>query len=256
MLKKLIKNEFKESYKEMLILYGISLVAAIAFACLILLKNFEMLIISILPLVGIAISIEIFLAININRSFNKRLFSKEGYLTLSIPVKISKILLSKYFVNIIWILASFIMIIIDIIVVILISGDIGLDIFNIEIEYVGTTLLAVIYYFSLVLIAIIMLLTIVLLILCFLNIGKIKKHKILIGVLMFYGFTQVTSIFYRSFNIIPYEISFADGEINFYKVDVGFLEFSTLNMMLFMIIFTTIGIILVRHFVEKQIEIE
>ena len=98
MLKKLIKNEFKESYKEMLILYGISLVAAIAFACLILLKEFDLLIISILPLVGIVISIEIFLAININRSFNKRLFSKEGYLTLSIPVKISKILLSKYLV--------------------------------------------------------------------------------------------------------------------------------------------------------------
>ena len=115
MLKKLIKNEFKENYKEMLVLYGISLIAFCLLGLFIRLDMFEFLTILVIPAVGSMYCIMIFIFININRSFNKKLFSKEGYLTFSLPVKMGNLLFSKYLSNIIWMFASFIVLLIDVV---------------------------------------------------------------------------------------------------------------------------------------------
>ena len=255
MLKKLIKNEFKENYKEMLMLFGLSFGIFVFLGVILRLEAYKLMTIMLTLGVGICFAIEIFVIININRSFNKRIFSKEGYLTFSLPVRMRDLLFAKYLTNIIWIIASYVVLIINIFILFIIAGDVGFEFFEIEIENIGVALVSATYYFVLILLSIILLLTIVIIILCILNAGKIKKHKVLIGILLFYGSSTLFNIFF-TFNIVPFDIRFLDGAIKFVRVEIGFFEGSTLNYMLFNVLAIIGGLFLVKHLMEKKIELE
>lgn len=261
MLRKLIKNEFKENYKEMFILFGISLIAFSLVGVFIRFDIEQLWGILLIPAIGSIYCIFIFIFININRSFNKKLFSKEGYLTFSLPVKPGQLLFSKYLSNIIWIFASLFVVIIDIVFLLLFAGSAGLDFLEIDLQYAWFYLLAILYYFVFVVLYLILFLTAVLLILCILNVGKIKKHKILLGILIFYGLSTAFSFCVRLFNFIPFDIRFSDHHV--YIVDVefrffeyGLFDFSVLNNMVFISICIVAGIFIIRHLIEKKIELE
>lgn len=261
MLKKLIKNEFKENYKEMLVLYGISLIAFCLLGLFIRLDMFDFLTILVIPAVGSMYCIMIFIFININRSFNKKLFSKEGYLTFSLPVKMGNLLFSKYLSNIIWMFASFIVLLIDVVFLLIFAGAAGLDFLEIDLQYSWFYLLACLYYFIFLVLYLILFLTAILVILCFLNVGKIKKHKVLIGILFFYGLSTAFSFCISLFNIIPYDIRFSNHQITIVNVGFRFLEFglggfSVLNNMVFVSILIVGGIFVARFLLEKKIELE
>lgn len=256
MLKKLIKNEFKENYKEMLILYGISLLAFSLLGLAIRFNIENLMIIMMIPAIASAFSFEIFIIININRSFNKKLFSKEGYLTFSLPVKMNQLLFSKYFSNIIWMFASFIVFILDVVFLLLFAGANGLDLFEIELEYTAYYLFVAFYVLILILTVTILLLSTVLVILCFLNMGKVKKHKVLIGILIFYGLETAFSFCLTFLNIIPYDISFNNHQITFEKYDQFFFATSSLNSLLLMIVAIVGEIFLIKYLMEKKIELE
>ena len=256
MLKKLIKNEFKENYKEMLILYGVSLLAFSLLGLAIRFNIENLMIIMMIPAIASGFSFEIFIIININRSFNKKLFSKEGYLTFSLPVKMSQMLFSKYLSNIIWMFASFIVFIFDVVFLLLFAGANGLDFFDLELQYTGYYLFLAFYILIYILVVSILLLTVILTILCFLNMGKVKKHKVLVGILMFYGFQTLLTFCMNFVIVIPYDITFNNHKIGFERIDYEFFGASSINVLFLMIIMTVGLIFLVKHLMEKKIELE
>lgn len=113
MLGKLIKQEFKNTYKLMLALYGayagIAVLAGISAHLLASGKaeNIEGLPIAILPifiLSSIAVYVATFIYICVN--YYKTMYSLQGYLTHTLPVKTTTIFNVKLLVSFIWLLAS------------------------------------------------------------------------------------------------------------------------------------------------------
>ena len=53
-------------------------------------------------LAGLIIASFVILLMNIVNSFNKRMFSSEGYLTFTLPVSVDNLLIGKLIVNMVW----------------------------------------------------------------------------------------------------------------------------------------------------------
>lgn len=113
MLGKLIKQEFKNTYKLMLTLYGtyaaIAVLATISAHLLASgnVENMEGVPMAILPLFilsTIAVFVATFIYICVN--YYKTMYSVQGYLTHTLPVKTTTIFNVKFLVSFIWLLAS------------------------------------------------------------------------------------------------------------------------------------------------------
>ena len=106
MLGKLIKNEFKHSARYTMAIYGAAF-AAMAVTCISLLVDSGWLgaiACGMLYVVGFA-SVVVTL-VSVIKNFYDSLYSRQGYLTLTLPVKGSSLLLSKIIVSFIWIVTS------------------------------------------------------------------------------------------------------------------------------------------------------
>ena len=106
MLGKLIKHEIRHSARYTMAIYGAAF-AAMAVTCLSLLLDTGWLgaiSCGILYVVGFA-SVVVTL-VSVIKNFYDTLYSRQGYLTLTLPVKGSALLFSKIIVSFIWIVAS------------------------------------------------------------------------------------------------------------------------------------------------------
>lgn len=109
MLGKLIKNEFKTTWQSMM---GIYLAAGITAVVMVLLIAFKLKVITTLgsiTLVGISVVALIMTIIMVITNYYRSMFSIQGYLTFTLPVKSSQLLFSKTIVSFIWILLSFVL---------------------------------------------------------------------------------------------------------------------------------------------------
>ncbi len=109
MLGKLIKNEFKTTWQSMM---GIYLAAGITAVVMVLLIAFKLKVITTLgsiTLVGISVVALIMTIIMVITNYYRSMFSIQGYLTFTLPVKSSQLLFSKTIVSFIWILFSFVL---------------------------------------------------------------------------------------------------------------------------------------------------
>lgn len=107
MLGKLIKHEFIQTSKSLVAVYAAAL-AAIALMLVSYLTKVMMIgMTASFALVVIGFVAIIMTLVMVIRNFYETLYSRQGYLTLTLPVKSKDILFSKFFVSFVWIVAGY-----------------------------------------------------------------------------------------------------------------------------------------------------
>jgi len=106
MLIKLIKHDIKSSYRELFPLYiGLCLFAVIA-AISVNPEREWLSVVTVLPFFALFIATSVILTLTIIKLFTNRLYSKEGYLTFTLPVSTFETFLSKIVTAGIWVLLT------------------------------------------------------------------------------------------------------------------------------------------------------
>lgn len=106
MLIKLIKNDIKSSYRELFPLYaGLCLFAVIA-AVSVNPDREWLSVVTVLPFFALFIATSVILTLTIIKLFTNRLYSKEGYLTFTLPVSTFETFMSKIVTAGIWVLLT------------------------------------------------------------------------------------------------------------------------------------------------------
>ncbi|RAX53889.1 hypothetical protein CCY99_05785 [Helicobacter sp. 16-1353] len=210
---KVLKYEFLENLTSIILLNGI-LLALMLFIRLIVgndnivtLHWILALLVSIAP-IGILCSI-IFLTIIVIKSLYSRLFNTEGYLTLSLPVSLDSILISKIFVSSIWILLS---IIIFMIWVFLMAESLEINLLKAFFTLISQSkILYIIYYLWIMFLWTIKPIVALLLTLTLLNIGKITRFKPLMGIIIFFVLMFLENLCFGFIKMLFYEMVIDSG---------------------------------------------
>ncbi|MFA6628044.1 MAG: hypothetical protein WCT17_05900 [Bacilli bacterium] len=272
MLKKLIKHEFKSSWLEMVIANGAVLIITVFVAILIRIGSsilFQTMGLTSLLLLYVGQIILVFMTII--RSLNKKLFTNEGYLSFTLPVTTRQLLFSKVFVNVIWIIGTALVMIISLVIMgaITIGGaDIGLDFIYFDIsEFASANILPLlVLLFSFFISSILFLITI-LGVLTIVNTGKMKKKKLLIGVILYYILTNVLSWIEQFVIIIPFTLYYIGGtwtiarSTTLYSLFTGImgpegLPIINFNSMFLEIVFIIGIFIFSEKMISKHLELE
>ncbi len=109
MLGKLLKHEFKQSARSVMLIYA-SAAAVILFVFFGMLTKITWIgivgsiVLYIVALVGIVMTL-----VSVIKNFYDTLYSNQGYLSFTLPVKCSNLLLSKVLVSMVWIILSFVL---------------------------------------------------------------------------------------------------------------------------------------------------
>lgn len=107
MLIKLIKHDIKSSYRELFPLYmGLLLFSVIA-ALSVNPEREWLSFVTILPFFALFIATTVILTLTVIKLFTNRLYSKEGYLTFTLPVTTLQTFMSKLITALIWTLLTF-----------------------------------------------------------------------------------------------------------------------------------------------------
>lgn len=212
MFKKYFIHEFKNSCQMPLtvcgLILGVSLLVGIG-AILDLNFLFDLgmtaLLVSIYSCIIIAV-------ISVHKTMTGRLFSKSGYLTLTLPIETHTILISKILVNIIY--ALFYIMSAFIGVVVILGGFGVLESFDGTLKALGDILSGLIERFDIVLIELLMTLLTFVFVLCmilfyysFINSGIIKKQSKILYFIYAVAFVIIIS-YIMSIEIIPYELTY------------------------------------------------
>ncbi|MDD4213060.1 MAG: hypothetical protein PHY42_06695 [Bacilli bacterium] len=219
MLKKLIKNEFKNSLLELGIVNGAVLVITVLVALLINIGTsmiYKSMGLASLFLLYAGQIIIVF--ITIIKSLNNKLFTNEGYLSFTLPVTTHELLLSKIIVNVIWIIITAITLIMSFFIMgVIVVSDLGIEIglyFEMT-EFVAANLpSALILLLGLIVSATLFVCTIIG-VLVILNTGKMKKKKLLIGIILYYVVTNAIAWIEQFIIIIPYSLYYTGESLTF-----------------------------------------
>ena len=106
MLGKLIKNEIKHSARYTMAIYGAAFAAMAVTGISLLMDSGWLGAISCGVLYVVGFAAVVVTLVSVIKNFYDTLYSRQGYLTLTLPVKGSSLLLSKIIVSFIWIVAS------------------------------------------------------------------------------------------------------------------------------------------------------
>jgi len=106
MLIKSIKHDLMATYRDFVGIYVALLVAAIIGPFVVQVGNSIINILALILLSGLTIATLIITFLTIIRLYNRRLFSNEGYLTMTLPVKTHITIISKVITGMIWSFAT------------------------------------------------------------------------------------------------------------------------------------------------------
>lgn len=232
-MRQFLKYELKNNWKSFLFTYLVIIGAFILLSIFILIEksNIEssefgiILFMNLMFLVGGAMIMgAILFSINLVKSFYNSIYSDEGYLTLSFPKTTHSLLLSKIIINFLWVIGLFVSVIIGIIIVGIVgSGSVNslFDALYDIINYAENSLYLLPFNILSGLIAIALSFVLMLLSFTLINMGGIKKAKLILGLLIYMGLIyalSVTKIFtgYLSFGLAissESEIIFAFGRV-------------------------------------------
>ena len=232
-MRQFLKYELKNNWKSFLFTYLVIIGAFILLSIFILIEksNIEssefgiILFMNLIFLVGGAMIMgAILFSINLVKSFYNSIYSDEGYLTLSFPKTTHSLLLSKIIINFLWVIGLFVSVIIGIIIVGIVgSGSVNslFDALYDIINYAENSLYLLPFHILSGLIAIALSFVLMLLSFTLINMGGIKKAKLVLGLLIYMGLIyalSVTKIFtgYLSFGLAissESEIIFAFGRV-------------------------------------------
>ncbi len=195
---------------------------------------------------------------SIVRTMYQKMFSKEGYLTFTLPISVDQLVISKILVNLIWIASVYISIVIGstfIVMATTIRGvNIGIDGIVSSIGMYGVEPVVILSNIANSLLEMIM--ALVLLFCSFAILNNVKKHKVVMAILLYmamsFGVSFVTDItqtflafgFYYNGNAVTFGAGIANG--------ICVFSFSTLLVYIGAIIgFYLLG----RHIIKNQLEL-
>jgi hypothetical protein len=108
MLIKLIKHDIKSSYRELFPLYAGLLLFALIAALSVNPDREWLSVVTVLPFFALFIATSVILTLTIIKLFTNRLYSKEGYLTFTLPVSTLETFMSKIITATLWIFLTLI----------------------------------------------------------------------------------------------------------------------------------------------------
>lgn len=257
MLLKLMKHEFRNNFKEIMLVNGgiIVVSALISFLSglkLFRLASFLLLSLSILYIISIAL-----IVISVIRSFHTKMFTNQGYLTMTLPISTDHLLLSKIIVNLIWIILTVIIFAVSLILTI--STFLGTDVLSIlgGIHSILTTNpLGVLIYIIYSSISLLLFIMSIILTLAILNIGKIKKYTLLIGIAIFYGLNFAIQLLNSTLIIVPYALTLNANKVMLVKFNPGEVNGAFIGNPLFMSLnslIITCGCIIGFYFISRHL---
>ena len=118
---KLLKYEIIQSYRQYLLTFAIFLIMCTLTPWMPDFISGILLTLLIIAFMGISIAINVNVIINFNRSMYKR----PGYLTLTLPVSTNKLVAAKYLGSLIWVFASDLVLLLGFMILIFLVGDIS-----------------------------------------------------------------------------------------------------------------------------------
>lgn len=213
--------------------------------------------------IGIFASI-VFLIITIIKSLHQRLFSKEGYLTLSLPVGIDAILGAKILASLIWIILTSIIVLLFVIFIIGVEyPEVFGAVYKVYSLMMNNGIVSwVLVLFITNLFWIISLILLLLFVLAILHIGKINRFKVLNGILIFLLFLIIESIILGSITEYSMAMNNIADMIRYDGIDAG--TRSELNSLLikasipYLITYVAIGAfyyLAARYLIKNKLEV-
>jgi hypothetical protein len=194
---KLLKHDIKNSWLEITITGIIALIASAVMAIAMVSGTSFLNTLGVTLWVGAIFALVIMLFKNIIKNFHTSMFTGQGYLTLTTPVSIDKIILSKILVNLLWVFVAIVVIIISVVIVVasalgVVGGSMSIfgGIFEAASLDPGVTVMVVFDMFAGILYFILS----VFLVSAIVNTGTIKKHKGLFGFLIWFGLYILNAI--------------------------------------------------------------
>ena len=118
---KLLKYEIIQSYRQYLLTFAIFLIMCTLTPWMPDFISGILLTLLIIAFMGISIAINVNVILNFNRSMYKR----PGYLTLTLPVSTNKLVEAKYLGSLIWVFASYLVLLLGFMILIFLVGDIS-----------------------------------------------------------------------------------------------------------------------------------
>ncbi|PKM84926.1 MAG: hypothetical protein CVU86_04755 [Firmicutes bacterium HGW-Firmicutes-11] len=204
MLAKLIKYDVKSTWRDFAGIYLAILLGVIIVPLVI--RNIDNIIVNTavgIVAFGIVVSVVVITVISLFKIYNTNIFSREGYLTMTLPVTPTKIVISKLVVSTMWIVLTGIVSLIGMIIFSLImSPGILYDMVN-GVRYVfdlweGQSMFGIVLF--IVLIILFMILSIVkevakLFLSCSIaHLRQLNKFRVPVGILSFFVFTWIESV--------------------------------------------------------------
>ena len=138
---KILKHDFKNSYKEFLIMCAAIIIMSIllGITCLFDLNSFlgRVFFMSLMTFyILIITAVGILWIVYIINSINKKFFTREGYLTFTTPISIDKLIISKILVNFIWFIVVMVTFFISVLIIVFFATRGYVDVFSGLIEMV------------------------------------------------------------------------------------------------------------------------
>lgn len=201
---RILKHDFKSTYKEFLAMFAglIGLSILMGIVLLIDVKN----IFSVMIMVTLFVfyyfafaAIGIMWIICVIQSFNKKFFTKEGYLTFTTPISIDSLIISKLIVNFIWFLLTVVAYIISFLILFFAAtrGELFREMFDFIIQIVQSCFnYPVVFITSIVkvIIYVVSLMLTLFFTLSILNSGKVRKGRVLLTLLIYGSILSISSL--------------------------------------------------------------
>ncbi|MCM1259469.1 MAG: hypothetical protein NC182_00810 [Prevotella sp.] len=201
---RILKHDFKSTYKEFLAMFVGLIVLSILMGVVLLIdvrNTFSIMIMTTLFVFYYFgfFAIGIMWIICVIQSFNKKFFTKEGYLTFTTPISIDSLIISKLIVNFIWFLLTVVAYIISFLILFFAAtrGQLFREMFDSIIQMVQlcfdypavfiTSILKVIIYVVSLMITLFFTLS-------FLNSGKVRKGRVLLTLLIYGSILSISSL--------------------------------------------------------------
>lgn len=118
---KLLKYEIIQSYRQYLITFAIFLILCTLTPWMPDFISGILMTLIVIAFMGISIAINVNVILNFNRSMYKR----PGYLTLTLPVSTNKLVIAKYLGSLIWVFVGYMVLLVGIMILIFLVGDIS-----------------------------------------------------------------------------------------------------------------------------------
>ena len=273
MLGKLLKYEIKHSARYTAAIYLATLAFAAVSVIALLFNSTWLGVMSCFMLYFAGIASVIVTLVSVIKNFYDTLYSKQGYLTFTLPVKCSTILLSKLIVSVLWIIIGFLVMGVTLFVIFFYAKDKSEGIFESLTNAFAISGIAeylpsgVVVAEAVAVLVILTLLTVVtyvgyvFFVVTVANIGKFQSHPKLYGGLVFLGiFTVVNTISNVLTEKIPFTFNIASDKVFFAFADMFSVEGTLLSYGVGGTIFSAIVaaglLVLTGYIMENKVNIK